>query len=289
MKTKILYLSGIFIILSVIQAIAYVPDNPDFMSFEKKSFRTGLSGFRRIDVKTFTNSTGMEFVYIPAGEFMMGSNNGSSDEKPVHKVKITKGFYLQKTEVTQGQWKSVMGHNPSYFEDCGDDCPVENVSWNDVQKFLAKLNKKEKTGKYRLPTEAEWEYAARAGTKTEFAFGNCLSTDHANYNGNPLSGCSKGEYRKKTIKAGSLRANAWGLYDMHGNMYEWVQDWYEKGFYSRSPVEDPVNDEKGSGRVLRGGSWIFRARDCRSAYRGRVGPGDRGSNVGFRVLRSVPF
>jgi formylglycine-generating enzyme required for sulfatase activity len=209
MKTKILYLSGIFIILSVVQAFAYVPDNLDFMSFEKKSFRTGRSSFRRIDVKTFTNSTGMEFVYIPAGEFMMGSNNGNDDEKPVHKVKITKGFYLQKTEVTQGQWKSVMGNNPSYFEDCGDDCPVENVSLNDVQKFLAELNKKEKTGKYRLPTEAEWEYAARAGTKTKFAFGNCLSTDHANYDGNsPLSGCAKGEYRIKTIKAGSLRANA---------------------------------------------------------------------------------
>jgi formylglycine-generating enzyme required for sulfatase activity len=169
-------------------------------------------------------------------------------------VTLTKGFYMQSTEVTQGQWKAVMGNNPSYFKNCGDDCPVEQVSWNDVQEFIRKLNRREGGNKYRLPTESEWEYVARAGTDIPFAFGRCLSTDQANYDGNyPLSECSKGEYRQRTISVASFKPNSWGLYDMHGNVWEWCQDWY--GDYPSGSATDPSGSSGGSYRVLRGGGW----------------------------------
>ena len=194
---------------------------------------------------------------------------------------------MQTTEVTQGQWRSVMGDNPSGFKECGDDCPVENVSWNDIQGFMKKLNEKEGASIYRLPTEAEWEYAARAGTTTPFYFGDCLSTDQANYNGNyPLADCPKGEYREKTVPVASFPPNKWGLYDMHGNVWEWCQDWY--GEYPEGSVTDPEGPETGSNRVLRGGGWIGGARYCRSALRYGVAPADRGSSFGFRLVRSLP-
>ncbi|NJL60112.1 MAG: formylglycine-generating enzyme family protein [Desulfobacteraceae bacterium] len=234
--------------------------------------------------RKFTNSLGMKFVKIPAGTFTMGSpkdESGRDDDETQHEVTISKPFFMQTTEVTQGQWKAVMGNNPSNFKDCGDNCPVEQVSWNNIQDFIKKLNQKGE-GTYRLPTEAEWEYAARAGTTTSFAFGKCLSTDQANYDGNnPLSGCPKGQYRQKTVPVGSFDPNAWGLYDMHGNVWEWCADW--KGDYPSSAVTDPIGAENGSYRVLRGGGWYYFARDCRSAYRGGDGPGFGGSVVGFRL------
>ena len=238
-----------------------------------------------------TNSIGMTFVLIPAGTFQMGSPkseaNRGSDET-LHQVTISKNFYMQTTEVTQGQWMAVMGNNPSYFKNCGKDCPVEQVSWNDVQKFIQRLNKLEKAQVYRLPTEAQWEYAARAGTSTPFAFGNCLNTEDANYDGNyPYKGCSKGQYRKRTIQVGSLRRNKWGLYDMHGNVWEWCQDWYDKN-YLTGLVIDPVGPSSGSNRVVRGGSWFSGARYCRSAFRSYWLPGNRDSYVGFRLLRIKP-
>ncbi|QTA82859.1 Sulfatase-modifying factor enzyme domain-containing protein [Desulfonema limicola] len=172
----------------------------------------------------------MKFVYIRPGEFMMGSPKDEperSDDEVLHKVILTKGFYMQTTPVTQAQWKAVMGSNPSRFKDGGDNCPVENVSWDDAQDFIKALNKTAGKQKYRLPTEAEWEYACRAGTKTPFYTGRCLGTDQANYDGNnPLKGCPKGIYRKKTTPVGSFPSNPWGLYDMHGNVWEWCQDWY---------------------------------------------------------------
>jgi sulfatase modifying factor 1 len=227
----------------------------------------------------------MKFEYIKPGSFIMGSPSGEShrdkDEKQ-HRVTLTKGFYMQTTEVTQGQWKAVMGRNPSHFSNCGNGCPVENISWNDIQKFIRKL--KQKGGKqYRLPTEAEWEYAARAGTATPFFFGDCLSTSQANYDGNyPLRGCPKGQPRKKTVAAACFQPNAWGLYDMHGNVWEWVQDRY--GDYPSGNVTDPEGPSSGSGRVLRGGSWSSVARICRSANRRGRGPGSRGSHSGFRLV-----
>jgi len=248
-------------------------------------------GEKRIDVKLkrgkkISNSLGMKFVYIPPGTFTMGSPSnepGRYDNERQHQVTLTKGFYMQTTEITQGQWMAVMGSNPSYFKNCGDSCPVEQVSWNDVQEFIRKLNGREGSGNYRLPTEAEWEYAARAGTDTPFSFGRCLSTDQANYNGNyPLSGCPKGKYRKRTIAAASFFPNAWGLYDMHGNVWEWCQDWY--GNYPSGSVTDPKGASSGSYRMLRGGSWYDGARYCRSANRYGGTPGRRGRYYGFRLV-----
>ena len=208
------------------------------------------------------------------------------NEQRTQFVEITKPFYLQTTEVTQAQWERIMGKNPSRFIDCGDDCPVENVSWNDAQKFIKKLNQIEGTDKYRLPTEAEWEYACRAETTTPFYTGECISTDQANYNGNyPGKNCSKGEYRKKTVKVGSFQPNAWGLYDMHGNVGEWVQDWY--GDYPSDSVADPKGPPTGARRVVRGGGWNYNALGCRSAIRLKNSPGDCNFILGFRLARSV--
>jgi formylglycine-generating enzyme required for sulfatase activity len=230
----------------------------------------------------------MDFVYIQPGAFMMGSPTSdpqrNSDERQ-HRVTLTQGYYLQTTEVTQGQWKRVVGSSPSYFKNCGADCPVENVSWHDVQLFIQRLNQKEGTETYRLPTEAEWEYAARAGTQTPFFFGDCLSTDQANYNGHyPIHGCGKGRYREHLVPVGSFSPNDWGLHDMHGNVWEWCQDWY--GDYPTGSVTDPKGPESGQARVYRGGSWGSGATDCRSAFRLRLTPVDRGIFLGLRLART---
>ncbi len=241
-----------------------------------------------VQPKRFINSLGMEFVWIPPGEFMMGSPEdepGRFDNEKLHRVKLNCGFYMQTTTVTQGQWKALMGNNPSYFKKSGDKCPVEQVSWNDAQGFIKKLNQKEKK-EYRLPTEAEWEYACRAGTDTPFYFGGCLSTDEANYNGKyPLEGCPKGEYRKKTVPVGTFPPNAWGLYDMHGNVWEWCQDWY--GDYPSDAVIDPAGTSSGLIRFLRGGSWYDYAHDCRSANRYGNSPDNRDNYLGFRLVLPV--
>jgi formylglycine-generating enzyme required for sulfatase activity len=236
--------------------------------------------------KPFTNSTGMKFVLIPRGSFMMGSppdepKRGSEEKQ--HKVTIGKPFYLQTTEVTQGQWRSVMGENPSFFKDCGDGCAVENVSWYDAQQFIRRLNDMERTDHYRLPTEAEWEYACRAGTTTPFYTGNCISTDQANYNGNyPMWDCPIGIARKGTVRVGSFPPNPWGLYDMHGNVWEWCQDWHE--VYPSGQVTDPKGPASGEYRVLRGGSYNYPAKGLRSASRGHNPPEHSIlGNGGFRV------
>ncbi len=236
-------------------------------------------------LKDFTNNLEMKFVYIMPGSFMMGSPSSESDrdsDEIQHRVTLTKGFYMQSTEVTQGQWQAVMGNNPSHFSNCGDNCPVENVSWNDVQEFIKKLNKMSGKLKYRLPAEAEWEYACRAGTDTPSAFGKCLSTTQANYNGNEsLSGCPKGEYRMETVPVGSFSPNAWGLHDMHGNVWEWCQDRY--GVYPSDNVTDPKGPSLGLPRVDRGGSWCNGAWGSRSANRDGGTPDLRFFNLGFRL------
>jgi formylglycine-generating enzyme required for sulfatase activity len=237
--------------------------------------------------KAITNSIGMKFVLIPAGRFFMGSPSDESerrDNERQYEVNINKPFYLQVTEVSQGQWENVIGNNPSFFKDCGDDCPVEQVSWYDVQRFISKLNQMEGTNKYRLPTEAEWEYACRAGTTTPFFYGGCISTDQANYNGSyPGRNCPKGRYREKALKVRSFQPNAWRLYDMHGNVSEWCQDWF--GGYPSNPVADPKGPDEGIYRVMRGGSWYDEAWDLRSAFRGWITPETRYYNIGFRVAR----
>jgi formylglycine-generating enzyme required for sulfatase activity len=234
-----------------------------------------------------SNSIGMKFVAVPAGAYMMGSperETGRDNDEGQHRVRIRKPFYLQATEVTQGQWKRVMGSNPAEFKNCGDDCPVENVSWNEAQEFVEQLNDLEQTSNYRLPTEAEWEYACRAGTTTEFNTGGCIYTDQANYNGEyPIHGCLRDEHRKKTVRVGSFRPNLWGLYDMHGNVWEWCQDWY--GAYPGDRVVDPKGPSTGKERVLRGGSWTSHGQYVRSANRNEEPPGYRRSNSGFRVAK----
>ena len=235
-----------------------------------------------IGVGSFTNSIGMEFVLIPAGNFTMGSprrERERDEDERQHKVTITRPFYMQTTEVTQGRWKAVMGDNPSYFKGCGDDCPVENISWDDCQEFIRRLNQMEGTDKYRLPTEAEWEYACRAESVTRFYFGHDdrKLSEYAWYVAN------SGE---QTHPVGQKEPNAWGLYDMHGNVWEWCQDWYKKS-YPRRHVNDPKGPSSGSFPVSRGGSWNSNARYCRSAARYFVATALTYSYQGFRLVREL--
>lgn len=230
-----------------------------------------------------------EFVYIQPGTFIMGSQPnepGQTHDEKQHSVTLTKGFYMQATEVTQGEWEAVMGNNPSYFKNCGNDCPVEQVSWNDVQEFLKELNQHVGHGTtYRLPTESEWEYAARAGTDTPFSYGKCLSTDQANYEGSsPLPRCPKGKDRQSTIPVASLLPNPWGLYDMHGNVFEWCQDFI--GGYPSGSVTNPIGESRAHGRVVRGGDYSGWAKHCRSARRGYFFPDTKKKGLGFRLVRN---
>ncbi|GHT96275.1 hypothetical protein FACS1894116_13120 [Betaproteobacteria bacterium] len=231
--------------------------------------------------KTFTNSIGTEFILIPAGSFTMGADknfeNASDAETPPHRVSISQAFYLGKYPVTQGEWVAVMGSNPSKFK--GRSNPVEQVSWDDVQTFIQRLNAKEGTRKYRLPTEAEWEYAARAGTKSTYSFGDDAGQlgAYAWYDGNSGS---------QTHPVGQKKPNPWGLYDMHGNVLEWVNDWYNESYYSRSASNDPAGPSSGQYRVLRGGNWFYSAGGLRSAHRSDLTPDSRGDGSGFRLARS---
>ena len=207
--------------------------------------------------------------------------DGSSKEKPRHKVHISKAFYIGKYEVTQQQWLAVMGGvNPSNFLSL--DRPVDEVSWDDVQIFIEKLNDMEKSSVYRLPTESEWEYAARAGSETAYCYGDDLKSlqlsQYAWYEQNSA---------QQTHPVGTLLPNAWGIYDMHGNVTEWVQDRYDKNFYSNSPEKDPTGPATGRKRVVRGGSWINQAYSCRSAARGYYSQEYTDSDFGFRIVRVV--
>jgi formylglycine-generating enzyme required for sulfatase activity len=229
----------------------------------------------------------MKFVWIPPGKFIMGipkDEEERDDNEVQHKVTLTKGFFMGIHLVTQEQWKEIMGSNPSEIN--GENClPVEQVSWDDCQSFIKKLRGKEKRP-YRLPSEAEWEYSCRAGTTTPFHFGETISTDQANYNGNSTYGTGKqGVNREKTTPVGSFPPNAWGLHDMHGNVYEWCQDWY--GEYPQSDVVDPKGSITGEGRVLRGGSWLYSPRHCRSAYRNLREPGCGSLIIGLRLCFNV--
>ncbi len=250
--------------------------------------------------------TGMRLRYIPAGRFRMGSpadEQGRFDREILHDGELTRGFWIGETEVTQGQWRQLMGNQPSHHSSCVDDCPVENVSWWDAVTLANRLSSKAGLENcyalsgcqgtpgeegyscaevalkglgcrgYRLPTEAEWERAARAGTRTPFWTGENLTTDQANYQGN----------KRRTVKVRSLAANPWGLYEVHGNVWEWVWDWY--GAYPADRVRDPVGPSDGTLRVFRGGSWLSIARSGRAASRDAFVPGFRGFSLGFRLSR----
>ncbi len=221
------------------------------------------------------------------------SNKFGDGEMPRHQVTINYSFKMGKYEVTQEQWYKVMGNNPSEFksEKVGGDSrkhPVEQVSWNEVQEFIRRLNSMEQTNAYRLPSEAEWEYACRAGTTTNFAFGSSLSSAQANFDGNyPYGGAPKGIYRKKTSPVGSFAPNAFGLFDMHGNVREWCEDdWHDN--YNGAPADGSawVGARRGSLRVIRGGSWPLGAASCQSSYRDIRKPDSGDAAIGFRLVRT---
>ena len=230
----------------------------------------------------------MEMIYCSPGKFMMGSPTtevGRRDDETPHQVKLTKGFWLGKYPVTQLQWQSVMGSTPSHFK--GDDFPVETVSWDDCQIFIQKVNAQQDY-LARLPTEAEWEYACRAGTTTVYSWGNTLNGDRANCDGTvPYGMDSKGPCLGKTTPVGQYLANPWGFCDMHGNVAEWCMDWY--GFYPSGNVTDPIGPDSGVSRVIRGGCWFNPGWCCRSAFRYGEAPGNCGhhNDRGFRLCCSV--
>jgi len=269
--------------------------------------------------KTFTNSIGQEFVLISAGNFKMGSPENElgrdKNDETQHEVTLTKSFYMQSTEVTVEQWAVFaketnyqteaekndgaflfLKENPEqegdfikkqdanwrnpYFEQA-NDCPVTCISWNDTKAFIQWLNQKENTNKYRLPTEAEWEYSARAGTQTPFNTGDCLLI--ANYNGNyPLGNCPKSKYFKKTVPVKTFKANDWGLFGMHDNVWEWCSDFYGK--YQHKAVIDPIGALSGTQYVIRCGSWPDYAQYCRSASRRNGNPSNSYNDGGFRIV-----
>ncbi len=232
----------------------------------------------------------LDLVWVAPGRFLMGSESGEENERPVHEVQLTKGFWMGKTPVTQEQWERVMGTNPSEFK-CGKILglfggkthpkhPVESVSWGDCQQFMKEINRRVPAGGFRLPTEAQWEYACRAGSTAAYCFGDGESRldEYAWYDRN--SGDT-------THPVGEKKPNTWGLHDMHGNVWEWCRDW--SGAYSTGVQTDPTGAVSGSFRVLRGGCWIINARCCRSPNRGgNDSPVYRHGIIGFRLSRSPP-
>jgi formylglycine-generating enzyme required for sulfatase activity len=252
------------------------------------------------------NSIGMKLVRIPAGTFMMGSTRSEPERIPnevLHEVTITRPYYMGVHEVTQAQYTAVMRNaedfrNNSAFD--GPQNPMENVEWQKATRFcevLSALPAESDAGRrYRLPTEVEWEYACRAGTRTPFTTGDSLSSRQANFNGNyPYGEAEPGPYLRRTAPVGSYQPNAFGLYDMHGNVAEWCADFYDPEYYENSPPEDPRGPplgvvESGFGgfhMVVRGGCWLDDARGCRSAYRFRAMPETQYRIIGFRVVCDI--
>ena len=250
---------------------------------------------------------GDSMARIPAGKFLMGSPDDEprrhDDVSPRHWVTIGKAFLIGATEVTQGQWKAVMGSNPSYFQSCGDECPVEQVSWLEAVDFCNRLSDREGLSRcyqgadenpiwdrsctgYRLPSEAEWEYAARAGSATAFAGGGIREPQCGLDSNLDLMGWYCGNANNQTHPVARKQANGWGLYDMHGNVWEWVWDW--RGDYPSGSISDPTGPSSGSSRVYRGGGWLNYAKNCRSASRNDFAPGVHSNFLGFRLARTLP-
>jgi len=222
--------------------------------------------------------------WMMPGRFSMGSPEDEAeriDDETLHSVTVSRGYWLAETTCTQALWQAVTGENLAHFDD-DPQCPVEQVAWEDCQGLMAAINTHLGSGpRLRLPTEAEWEYACRAGSKGPFSRGDSLTTAQANYDGNyPYRG-EKGEYRERTVPVLSFEPNAWGLFQMHGNVWEWCSDWL--GDYPAQPVIDPLGPAEGRKRVLRGGGWLNDGRRLRSAFRVAGAPGYRGRGVGVRL------
>lgn len=241
-----------------------------------------------ISSTSYTNSLGQTFVLLPAGTFTMGSLSSAGmyyTEGPQHQVTLTPSFYMQTTEVTQAQWEAVMEDNPSTFSGC-PTCPVEWVSWDDIQEFITKLNARGE-GTYSLPTEAQWEYAARAGSTTAFYNGGITELG-CGYDPNlDAIGWYCYNSDNQTHPVAGKAPNAWGLYDMSGNVWEWCSDWYSNGYYSISPAVNPQGPSSGDYRVIRGGSWYYKAQSCRSASRLYHPPSGWRAELGFRLVLSL--
>jgi len=238
-----------------------------------------------ISPTTTTSLPDFSFVRISPGTFIMGSPEtelGRGEDELPHEVIITRGFFLQTTAVTQGQWKAVMGNNSSRFSPKGDDHPVESVSWYDCQKFIERLNS---SGEhiYRLPTETEWEYACRAGKFFSCSEGEILELFCDHDPNLDAVGWYCGNSDRATHSVAQKKPNPWGLYDLHGNVLEWCQDWY--GTYPATPQTDPTGPITGPGRVIRGGSWFSNAKSCRAAARFHWSPNAKSDFIGFRVVR----
>jgi formylglycine-generating enzyme required for sulfatase activity len=241
--------------------------------------------------------SGIEFVFVPPGKFIMGSPPDEPERfgnEKQHEVTLTKGFYLGRYPVTNEEYGRYLAANPNAEEPkfWGDirfnrpRLPVVGVSWDDAAAFIRWLNEQAGQELYGLPTEAQWEYACRAGTRTPFYTGRCLGTGRANYDGGyPIVGCPEGEYRERTTPVDEFPPNPWGLHDMHGNVWEWCTDWY--GEYPDGPVVDPTGPASGSYHVIRGGSWYSHAQNCRSALRSLYSPGSRSKLLGFRLACSA--
>jgi len=251
---------------------------------------SGYSNIEYFIIGPYTNSLGQTFRLIPAGTFTMGSPSSEpgreGDDETQHQVTLTQPFYMQTTQVTQVQWHAVMGSNPSHFLGYLT-LPVEMVSWNDVQLFITRMNLMGE-GTYSLPTEAQWEYAARAGSTTAFYNGEItdyLAMNSCEYDSNlDAIGWYCYNAGMETHPVAGKAPNAWGLYDMSGNVLDWCQDWYSSSYYTSSAVTDPTGPSSGSHRVLRGGSWGSSARHCRSAIRGHSSPSLRNNHIGFRLV-----
>jgi sulfatase modifying factor 1 len=258
-------------------------------------------------VKGVVNSIKMKLVWIRPGTLKMGSprqEQGRQGDEDQHEVQITKGFYLGACEVTQAEYEKVTGKNPSQVSPSGEALrllgradrsrfPADCVTWEEAVDFCKKLSarpEEKKAGRvYRLPTEAEWEYACRAGTTTATHYGDSLSGGQANFHGGvPYGEGKKGEQLDRTCKVGSYKPNKWGLFDVHGNVWEWCADWYGEKYYQDSPKKDPSGPAGGTRRVFRGGSWAAIGRNCRSAHRTSGVPTLRATYVGFRVAMTRP-
>ena len=249
----------------------YLNDGQKFIRIMSKEFHVGLPDSKSLVIPAIS----MVMRWIPSGSFIMGDDEGKADEKPAHELNITKGFWMAECEVTQSMWEKIMGDNPLIFKSVGS-YPVEGVNYDDCQLFLEKLSAISGM-KCRLPTEAEWEYACRAGTPTKYSWGDEIFSDHVRIDD---------EWSLGPSPVKMFSPNRWGLFDMHSNVWEWCSDWYVEDYYAKSSPKDPIGFKEGTYRVARGGAWSYGADDMRSAKRTAVFPGRRLGNLGFRVVIS---